>query len=96
MKEVFDLWLDRGMKLIGILGFFGTVFIIVNGVLYIPTRLKNLEASSVETNAKFQAYEKQVTENHTRFANIEKDIDYIKKSQDEMKNDIKQLLRNTR
>lgn len=68
-----DVWLDRCVKLIGIIGFLGAAFITVNGILFIPGKVLALEESSVKQAALIDL-------NISRILALEKDIQYIKES----------------
>lgn len=65
-----DLWLDRGMKIIGLLGFFGAVFMAFNGVMTIPKTLAK-NASEIEVLKQYRE------KNELAVQSLTKDVSYL-------------------
>lgn len=84
MKGILDEWLDRGMKLIGILGFLGAAFIAINGFTAIPKSLadtkkevEELKDYRVKTDLTLQSIQQSATYTADRVDKIETKIDKI-------------------
>ena len=77
MRKIIDLWLDRGMKTIGILGFVAAAIMGTTGLFFLPQRVAANEADIQNLKDKNQKFEKD-------FAVIASDIKYIVKSIDQL------------
>lgn len=87
-KGEFDVWLDRGVKLIGILGFVGAVYMAVNGMLYLPKRLEAAETRQGHFENRVESVEAWQARTDTRLAVIEQDVKYLVKGIDEIKRSV--------
>jgi len=71
MRDVVDVWLDRGLKSIGIVGFLGAAFMAVNGVLTIPRSL-------AENDQKIRELQDYRTKTDLTLQAIQQDASYTK------------------
>lgn len=76
-RTPFDMWLDRGMKLIGIVGFVGAAFMAMNGMLYLPSRVEASEKEILRVKEWEVGTDKRLTI-------IEQDIKYLVKGMDQI------------
>lgn len=84
MRGVVDIWLDRGVKAIGIAGFLGAAYMAVNGITTIPKSLaeskeqiKELQDYRTKTDLTLQAIQQDASYTKEKIGKIESKIDRI-------------------
>jgi len=89
----FDLWLDRGMKMIGIAGFLGASFMAVNGMIYLPKRVEAQEFVNASQEDRLTAmkstYDQKQVATELRLQSIEKDVGFIAATVKDIKEAVK-------
>lgn len=73
MRTIFDIWLDRGMKIAGIGGFCWAVFLFFTGMMGLPGKVTALESRQVIEEASRET-------DHEDIIRMQKDIQYIRAS----------------
>ena len=86
-RERVDIFLDRGIKTIGIIGFCGAVFMAVNGMLYLPKKVEANEVSLEKVLSRIEEHDKWRHEVSTELSLIKKDVQYIAQAIKDVKNE---------
>jgi len=86
-RERVDIFLDRGIKTIGIIGFCGAVFMAVNGMLYLPKKVEANEVRIEKTLSRLESYDQWRQEVSTDISLIKRDVQYIAQAIKDVKNE---------
>lgn len=77
-RGALDIWLDRGVKTIGILGFVGAAFMVVNGFLTLPVSIAETKENLASTKLEVKELSEYRNKTDLTLQAIQQDASYTK------------------